>query len=204
MIPLHRLACLAPALLPALALAAEEAGHAADHAHEKGGVIPTPLQGLVPGITALVVFAIVFAVLATRVWPKIAQGLRDREGKIRSEIEAAETAREQAKAALQQYERALADARAEAQRMLEQAKAQQQALAADLRSKAEAELTAMKDRARREIDAAKRAALAELSGFSVDLANRAASKILEREVSRGDHARLIDEALGELQSSARA
>lgn len=185
---------------------APEPGHAteAPHAaggHDQVGVMPTVKQGTVVAISSIVVFAIVFGVLATTVWPRIVKGLNDREAKIREEIESAERARQQARDALEQYQKSLAEARAEAQRMLEQTKASQQALAAELKAKADVELTQMKDRARRDIEAAKRAALKEIYDAASDLATAAASKILRREVQPGDSRRLIEESLGELQTA---
>ncbi len=179
---------------------ATEPSHAAE-GHDEVGVMPTVKQGTVVAISSIVVFAIVFGVLATTVWPKIVKGLNDREAKIKEEIESAERARQQARDALEQYQKSLAEARAEAQRMLEQTKASQQALAAELKAKADVELTQMKDRARRDIEAAKRAALKELYDATGDLATTLASKILRREVQPGDSRRLIEESLGELQTA---
>ncbi len=179
--------------------AAPQAGHA--DGHEPVGVMPTVKQGLVVATASIVVFLIVFVVLAATVWPKIVKGLNDREAKIRDEIEAAERARQQARDALEQYQKNLAEARAEAQRMLEQTKASQQALAAELKAKADAELTQLKDRARRDIEAAKRAALKEIYDAASDLATSAAAKILRREVQPADSRRLIEESLDELQTA---
>jgi F-type H+-transporting ATPase subunit b len=169
-------------------------------AHETIGALPTVKQGLVVGVASLVVFGIVFAVLSTTVWPRITRGLAEREAKIREEIEAAERARQQARDALEQYQKTLAEARAEAQRKLEETKAQQQQLAAELRARADAELTQLKERARRDIDAARRAALMEIHDEAVKLATLAAAKILRREVTVDDQRRLLDESLGELAS----
>jgi F-type H+-transporting ATPase subunit b len=178
---------------------AQEHG-AAEHGggHNEASVLPTPLQGLVPLITALIVFLIVLGVLSTLAWPKILKGLKDRENKIRDEIQSAEMARKQAKDALEQYEKSLADARAEAQKMLEKARTQQQALADELRAKADAEMSAMKDKARREIEAAKREALADLYQTASELATGAASKILRREVNASDSRRMIEETMANL------
>ena len=88
-------------------------------------------------LVAIGVFAVVFVILAKAVWPKILGGLKDRENKIREEIEGAELARQQAKDALEQYQQSLAQARAEAQKMIETTKAQQATLAAELRAKAD-------------------------------------------------------------------
>ncbi len=177
-------------VLPSLAWAAD------DHAALKP--MPSVDEGLITGITALVVFAIVFAVLALKVWPVISKALDERAGKIRSEIEAAEKAQKQAKAALEQYEKNLAEARAEAQKMLDSARAQQLAISADLKAKADTELNAMRDRARKDIDSAKRAALNEIYEESAKIATSIASKILQREVTPGDQARLVEESLREL------
>ena len=181
------------AAVPALALAQE---HAAPH--EAVGALPTVEQGTASAVTALIVFALVFAVLAVKVWPVIGRGLDERADKIKGEIAAAEAARQQAKDALAQYEKSLADARAEAQAMLEKTKQQQTALADELKAKSEAELSAMKDRARKDIEAAKRAAISEIYTHAANAATGMASKILQREVTARDQQRLIEEAVGEL------
>jgi F-type H+-transporting ATPase subunit b len=193
-IHVHALALLVSAATPALAFAAE-------HGEEAVGALPTTKQGIASAVTALVVFAIVLAVLAVKVWPPIVKALDERAGKIRSEIAAAEDARKQAKSALEQYERSLADARAEAQKMLEKTKAQQQALAEELKAKSDAELSAMRERAKRDIETAKRAAIAEIYGEAANLATAAAAKILQREVNPRDQQRLVEESLKELQTS---
>jgi F-type H+-transporting ATPase subunit b len=195
---LMRTAALTAALTPSLVLAAEEHGHAA--LEPMAGA----KEGLVTGVTALVVFGIVFAVLAVKVWPVISKSLDERADKIRSEIEAAEMAQKQAKAALEQYEKNLADARAEAQKMLTDAVAQQQALVADQKSKAELEINAMRERARKDIEAAKRVAVEEVYSAAVNQASSMAAKILRREMSAQDQQRLVEESLAELQAMGRA
>jgi len=159
-------------------------------------------QGIISAITAIIVFGIVVFILSTQVWPKITAGLDDRANKIRGEIEAAEAARAQAKAALEEYQKSLSEARAESQKMLDETKAQQSALAADLRAKADRELTDMRERAMRDIESAKKAALNEIYAQSVTLATAIASKILAREVTAADQDRLVEESLGELKAAA--
>lgn len=179
---------------------ATEAAHGGGH--EEVGAIPTPAQGIATGITAIIVFAIVFFVLRAKVWPSISQGLDERAAKITSEIEAAAAARKQAAEALETYQQNLAEARAEAQKMLDDTRAQQQKMAADLKAKADVELNEMRDKARRDIESAKRAALNEIYAESTATATLLASKILAREVNAGDHQRLIDESLAELQTAS--
>ncbi len=182
----------------------DHAGHAghADHGHiPKAGVLPSTEQGIAPMIVSLVVFGLVFAVLATTAWPKIVKGLKDREDKIRDEIEAAEMAQKQARQALQDYESSLAKARTDAQKLLDDTKLQQQALAADLKAKADVELNAMREKAKRDIESAKRAALNEIYDEAANLATAMATKILKREINAGDQQRLVQESLTELQTA---
>ena len=197
---------LSQIVAPAVVLLVSAAAFAGDaaHGHEAVGAIPTVKQGIATGLTAVSVFILVAIFLGVFVWPKINKGLADRESKIRNEIESAEMAQEQAKAALRQYEKNLAEARAEAQKMLEETKAQQQAMAAELKAQADAELTAMRERARRDIEAAKRAALSEIYNESVGIASAWAGKILQREVNAGDQRRLLEESLGQLENVGRA
>lgn len=177
----------------------QAAGHGGHEA--PAGVLPTVKQGIAPMVVSLVVFGLVLAVLSATGWPKIVKGLKDREDKIRNEIDAAERAQKQARAALQEYEHNLSQARAEAQRMLDETKAQQQALAADLKAKADVELNAMREKAKRDIDTAKRAAIDEIYGQAANAATAMAAKILKREIGSQDQQRLIQESLGELQTA---
>ena len=171
--------------------------------HEGVGAIPSVKQGVVTGITAVIVFLLVLGVLGAKVWPAISKGLDERAAKIKGEIEAAENARKQAKDALESYEKSLSEARAEAQQMLDQARADQQKLAAELKAKADVELSAMKEKAKREIESAKRAAVGEIYNEAASLATSVAGKILGREVNASDQQRLVDEAVSELAAAGR-
>jgi F-type H+-transporting ATPase subunit b len=182
-------------LTPALALAAD--GALPKNAEPISGA----KAGVFTAVTALVVFCLVFAVLATKVWPVITKALDERAGKIREEIEAAEMARQQAKDALEQYQQSLAQARAEAQKMIESTKAQQAALAAELRAKSEVELNQLRERAMRDIETAKRAAVTEIYNQYTTTAAAMASKILKRSITAQDTDRLVEESLQQLQSA---
>lgn len=188
------LAPLAILALPALALGAE-AGHA-DAATAGGPMWLSAIQF----VSAIVVFLIVFFVLAKIAWPKILGGLEDREKKIRSEIFAAEEARKAAQTAQQQFAKEIAEAKAEATRMIDQTRAEQSRLAADLKIRAEAELTELRENANRSIEAAKRAAISEIYAEAATLATTVAGKILKREVNVNDQRHLVEETMNEVSS----
>jgi len=178
-----------------LLLAAEDAAHeGAKHTE----LIDT--GNWLPAVTALIVFSIAFIFLYIVVWPKITQGLDDRENKIRDEIKAAEQSREQAKAALAEYERNLASAREEANAMIVKAKADAKAAGEQLRASNEAELSRMKQRATRDIEAAKTTAISELYTQAAMLSADIAAKVLAREMTAEDQQRLINQSLEELSS----
>ncbi len=172
----------------------------ADHGGDHGGASPIAgyKEALASAITALVVFGVVVLILATKVWPMITAGLDERNAKIREEIAAAEAARAQAKAALEEYEQSLSQARVEAQKMLDETRAEQARLAAELKAKADRELGELREKAMRDIDGAKKAALAEIYTESVNLATRMAGKILHREVTVEDQKRMLEESLSEM------
>lgn len=185
-----------------LAISALPAAAAPALAAAEGNANPMSFQAFA-FICGLVVFIVFFVILNTSVLPKILSGLRDREQKIRSEIESAENARKSANDALRQYEKSLAEARAEATAMLERTKGEQQKLASELRAKADAELTLAREAATRDIEAAKREAVNEIYAMAASMASELAAKILKREIRPEDHRRLIEESLGELETAAR-
>jgi F-type H+-transporting ATPase subunit b len=172
-------------------------------AETAAGAIPGIKEGAITGVAALAVFVIVAVLLGKFVWPKINAGLEDRAAKIRDEIAAAELAQQQARESLEQYERNLAEARAEAQKMIEEARSRQQQIAVELRAKADVELGAMRERAMKDIDAARRAAINEIYAEAAELATKAAGKILQREISPEDQRRLVEESLSELSGVSR-
>jgi F-type H+-transporting ATPase subunit b len=158
---------------------------------------PVAVQ-LLPALTSIVVFVVFYLILRATVWPKIVGGLNDREAKIRGEIEAAEKAREDAKAAQDEYRLALADARKEAGEMIARARGDAKTAADELRKRNEAELVEMKQRAGEDINSAKLAAIKELHMEAASLAAALAGKILQREISVEDQQRLVEESLREL------
>lgn len=196
---MQRIFLLAALALPAFTSAALAAADGASKEGAPKGELLAPLkQGLPAMIAAFLIFGLVFFILSGKAWPGILSGLKNREAKIQGEIEAAEMARMQAKMALEQYEKSLAEARTSAQKMIADAKAQQAQQIAEQRTKAEAELAGMRAKLMNDIEAAKKAALAEIYAQSAQLATGVAGRILQREVNSGDQQRFVEEALSGL------
>lgn len=151
--------------------------------------------------TALVVWLIAFVILAVKVWPVITKGLDERNDKILGEIKAAEDARSQAKQALAEYEKSLADAREEANRTIAEARAEAQRVADEMKASNERELAERMARAKADIEAAKKSAVADIHAHASELASTVAGRILQREINSDDQARLVEESIREMDAA---
>ena len=158
---------------------------------------PVDIQFLTLG-TTVVVF-VLFLLLAMKfVWPHILKGLDQRDQKLRDDLEAADEARKQAKAALAEYEQELLSARNEAGAMISKARNDAKVAAEELRANNTRELAELKKAATTEIESAKKAAIVELHAEASTLAVAIASRVLGREISASDQQALVDETLAEL------
>ena len=124
--------------------------------------------------------------------------LQDRESFIRDSLTAAKKDREEAEARLKEYTSKLDDARAEASAIVEEGRRDADVVRAKIEEDARQQAETLLGRAKREIEVAKTTAIRELYERSASLATDVAERVLRREVSAGDHERLISEALDEL------
>lgn len=152
-------------------------------------------------IYALLSFAVLFFVLSKFAFPPIVKMLEKREATIRESIERSEETRVEAERLLEDYKKQLAEARSEAAQIIEQARK----LGDDAKKKIEAsardEATALIARAREEIEAEKQKALIELTAKVADISIGAASRVVEKSLSKEDHLKLIDEYVGQVGKS---
>ncbi len=153
-----------------------------------------------PQLIWLAITFIVLYVLMSRVaLPRISQVLEERQHKIEDNLKKAETLKEEAEAAAEAYEKALAEARAEAHgimlethnRIAEEAAKKQAELGAEL----EAEIKAAEAR----ILDAKNAAMAGLSEVATEVAISAAEKVSGESLSEADVAKVITAVMEERQ-----
>jgi F-type H+-transporting ATPase subunit b len=143
-------------------------------------------------------FIVVFVVLARYAFPRLNKGLKDRQEKIRGDLERAEGARKEAESSLQRYEQQLQEARAEAGTIVEDARKTAEQMRRDLLARAEDESRQIVARAQEEIRAERDRAIQELrvtlAETSVDLAARVVGESLDRE----RQIRLVDEYIDEV------
>lgn len=165
-----------------------------------GPLLPEHWQELVAGI---VLFGVVWAVVAKKVVPAFEKTYAERTAAIAGGIEKAEAAQAEAKAALEKYNAQLATAREEAAQIREAAKAEGATIIAEMRERAQAESARMVETAKTQIDAERAQAVAslrkEVGGLATTLAGRIVGESLDDdERSR----RTIDRFLDELEQQS--
>ena len=186
---MKRLTFLALFLLAALPAGAQEAG---------GGL--NPFAGNVGNaVWTLVIFVLVVVVLGKFAWGPILTLLQDREEFIHKSLSDAKRERLDAEAKLKEVADRLQASHAEAAALVDQARRDAERLRGELREKAKAEAETILQNARRQIELETQRALQQIRHEAVDLSVMIASKIIQRNLSKEDNERLINDALKQVE-----
>ncbi|MBM3674027.1 MAG: F0F1 ATP synthase subunit B [Actinobacteria bacterium] len=154
-------------------------------------------------VWAVVAFVLVFSLLAWKAWPAIKKALRDREDKIRGDLERAEAVRSEAEASLEEYNQQLAEARGEAGRIIEEARVAADQVRKDLIARAEADAADVRTRAQEDIRLASDRAIADLQTRVSDLSIELAERIVQRNLDRDTQIALIESYINEVGGTRR-
>ena len=166
-------------------------------AAEEGGFNPlAPEPGLFVWTT--IAFVVVLWLLAKKVFPKLEEGLADREKKIAGEIERAEKTRAEAEKVLADYKARVSQARDEANQIIEEARQSADSVRQEIVSKAEGDARLIVDRARRQLDDERDRALSELHSQLAQWSLDIASRIVEKELSPDSQKALVDQFIQDL------
>jgi F-type H+-transporting ATPase subunit b len=123
----------------------------------------------------LVTLVVIYFVLSRIALPRIAAVLAERQGTITNDIAAAEELKAKAVEAEEAYNKALADARAEAQRIVAEAKAEIQADLDAATAKADAEIAAKAAESEKAIAEIRAGALESIKAVATDAATEIVS-----------------------------
>ena len=175
---------------PALAFASEE---------EAGG-ISAILPDMAEFIPMLVIFILLWIVLAKLGWPKFEAMLSKRETMIKDALEKSEEARIESERVLEEYRVQLADTKAQAAQIVADAKQTGEAAKADITAKAQSEATDMIAKARTAIEAEKKAAIAELQSSVADTSVAVAARLIGEDLSESEHRKMIERYVNEAGS----
>ena len=130
--------------------------------------------------------------------PAIRTMMKNREEGILSDLERAESAKQEAETVLDEYRAQLADARSEAGRIIEEARAAADAMRRDLTARAESDASDLRARAAEDIRLAGSRAMADLQTRVADLSIELAERIVERSLDRDTQLSLVESYISQV------
>ncbi len=139
-----------------------------------------------------IAFLIVAFALMKFAFPALKKGLKAREEKIRSDLEGAEQARQDAESEKVRYQAQLADARGEASRIVEEARQAAESVRTEVMAKAEADAAEVRQRANEDIQLARERAMSDLQHQVGEISIGLAEKIVERNIDPATQADLVE------------
>jgi F-type H+-transporting ATPase subunit b len=177
-------------LVPALALAAEEAA-------EHGGGGPLEINvGL--QVWVILTFVVMMGLLAKLAFKPIGEALERRGSTIKAQLDEAEKSRAEARKLMEDYQKQLAEARAEAGKIIEESRQLGEKVRKEVVDKANAEASAVVSRAQEEIIRQKEKGIQELKDTIASLSVPIAGRVLEREVNEATHKQLVENLIQDL------
>ena len=144
-----------------------------------------------------ITFVVLYIVMASVGLPRVGGIIAARRARIDGDLDKAAQMKREAEAVIAAYDKALAEARMQAQITLRETSEQLNARAAERQRKIAEELAQETAAAARRIDAAKREALGSLREVAIDVTRAAAQKLTGAELDAGRAAAAVDQAMRE-------
>jgi len=156
-----------------------------------------PLVQPDPGlyIWTILTFLVLVGLLAKFAWRPLLAALDSRQNAIRKSLDDAQQARQELERLNQESAQILSKARAEADQIIVSGRSDAERLREDMRQKAKAEADGIVKNAERQIQLETARALQRIRNEAVDLSVMIASKLIQRNLTKEDNERLIEEAL---------
>jgi F-type H+-transporting ATPase subunit b len=153
-----------------------------------------------PGLVVwtIITFVAVLFILRKSAWKSLLGALTAREEKIRSSLEQAERAQQDAARLLEENRKQLSRAEEQSQRIIREGRDLGERLKAEILEKANTGAQQIVDQAKDEIAREKEKALHQLRAEVADLAIGAAGKILDANLDPAKQQQLIDAAIKEM------
>jgi F-type H+-transporting ATPase subunit b len=162
-----------------------------------------PLVQPDPGlyIWTIATFLVLLALLAKFAWRPLLEALEQRQESIRKALDDARRAKQELEGIHAESAKLLAQARSEASEIVSRSRSDADRFREEMKDKARAEAAALVRTAERQIELETTRALQQIRQEAVDISVGIASKILQRNVSREDNERLIEETFKQLEAS---
>jgi F-type H+-transporting ATPase subunit b len=164
-----------------------------------------PLVQPDPGlyIWTILTFLVLLALLARFAWRPLLSALERRADSIRKSLDDARKARQELERLQAESVRILAEARSEADTIISRTRSDASLAADELKQKARADANNIVRNAERQIEAETSRALQKIRHEAIDISVAIASKLLQRNLSKEDNERLIDETFKQIDSTRR-
>ena len=161
-----------------------------------------PLVQPDPGlfIWTVLTFLVLLSLLAKFAWRPLLEALDTRQNAIRKSLDDAQQARQELERLNTESAQIVARSRQEADAIITQSRADGDRLREEIRHKARAEADLIVKNAERQIQLETSRAIEQIRHEAVDLSVMIASKIIQRNLTKEDNERLIDEALRQVQA----
>jgi len=163
-----------------------------------GNPLVQPDPGLF--IWTILTFLVLLGLLAKFAWRPLLQALESRQESIRRSLDDARQAKQDLERLHQESAQIIRQARVEADGIITRSRADAERLREEMKQKARAEADTIVKSAERQIQLETTRALQQIRTEAVDLSVMIASKIIQRNLSKEDNERLIDEALRQVQT----
>jgi len=162
-----------------------------------------PLVQPDPGlyIWTIATFLILVGLLARFAWRPLLQALDARQQSIRQSLDDARTAKQELERLHGESAKLLAQARAEAAEIVSRSRSDADRFREDMKDKARAEAAGLLRNAERQIEMEATRAIQQIRQETIDISIDIASKVLQRNVSREDNERLIEETFKQLEAT---
>jgi len=162
-----------------------------------------PLVQPDPGlyIWTIVTFLVLVVLLAKFAWRPLLDALEARQASIRKSLDDARAAKQELERLHSESAKILAEARAEAESIISRTRSDAERFREELKQKARSEAATIVSNAERQIGLETSRALQQIRHEAVDISIAIASKLLQKNVSKEDNERLIEDTFKQLESS---
>ena len=161
-----------------------------------------PLVQPDPGlfIWTIVTFLVLLTILAKYAWKPLLEALEKRQDTIRKALDEAQQARQELERLNVESAEIIRKARIDADAIISQSRSDGERLREELRQKAKADADTIVRNAERQIQLETGRALQQIRHEAVDLSVAIASKLIGRNLTKEDNARLIEETLNQVET----
>ena len=164
-----------------------------------------PLVQPDPGlyVWTILTFLILVALLAKFAWRPLLEALESRQASIRKSLDDARQAKQELERLHAESAKILAEARSEAEAIISRTRSDADRFREELKQKARTEAASLVANAEKQIELETSRALQQIRHEAVDLSVAIASKLLQKNVTRADNERLIEDTFKQLESTRR-